>query len=76
MIGIKVTDLTPLARLTGRGAAGEHLGGSRPAPLAGLTAPTKLSLAVPGIVDLTPLAGLTGLRELWLIGTGVPTSGP
>ena len=70
--GNQITDLTPLAGLTGLETL--HLGGSEGgneslqdlSPLSGLTNLKELYLPASSLNDLSPLAGLTGLERLAL----------
>ena len=68
----RITDLTPLARLTGLTSL--DLGSTQVSdltPLARLTALTTLNVNGTQVSDLTPLAGLTNLTRLELSGTQV-----
>jgi hypothetical protein len=72
LYGTGVSDLTPLAGLTGLHTL--HLSRtdvSDLAPLAALTGLQSLYLYGTGVSDLTPLAGLTGLHTLHLSDTSV-----
>ena len=72
LLGTTISDLTPLANLTGL----QHLDLDRTSikdltPLSNLTALESLDLNWTSVSDVTPLANLTGLRHLILDGTPV-----
>jgi hypothetical protein len=72
-----VTDLTPLAGLTGLTKLSlDRTGVTDLTPLAGLTRLTELSLSDTGVTNVMPLAGLTGLTALRLRNTPVVDLAP
>ena len=77
LLGTTISDLTPLANLTGL----QHLDLDRTSikdltPLSNLTALESLDLNWTSVSDVTPLANLTGLRRLFLEGTPVSDISP